>query len=68
MPGLDEFFHPASVAVIGASRTPGKAGNTVVSNMLEFGFEGRLYPVNPGAGEILGLRCYRSLLEVPGTP
>ncbi|MBU4175686.1 MAG: CoA-binding protein [Actinobacteria bacterium] len=68
MKGLDEFFHPGSVAVVGASRTPGKAGNTVVSNILEFGFEGRLYPVNPGAGDVLGLRCYEKLSDVPETP
>lgn len=68
MRGLDRFFNPASVAVVGASRTPGKAGNTVVSNILEFGFGGRLYPVNPGAGEILDLRCYRSLSDLPEVP
>lgn len=68
MAGLDSFFHPESVAVIGASRTEGKAGHTVVANILEFGFEGRIYPVNPGAGEILGLRAYASLDDIPVVP
>ena len=68
MSGLESFFHPASVAVVGASRTPGKAGHTVLANILEFGFEGPVYPVNPGAGEILGLRRYAGLDELPGTP
>lgn len=68
MKGLDQFFNPGSVAVVGASRTPGKAGNTVVSNILEFGFKGRLYPVNPGAGDVLGLNCYESLSGLPSTP
>lgn len=68
MEGLERFFHPESVAVVGASRTQGKAGHTVVANILEFGFEGRVYPVNPGAGEILGLHAYPGLEEVPETP
>jgi acyl-CoA synthetase (NDP forming) len=68
MKGLESFFHPESVAVVGASRTPGKAGHTVVANILEFGFEGRVYPVNPTAGEILGLRAYPCLEEVPERP
>jgi acetate---CoA ligase (ADP-forming) len=66
--GLDRFFHPDSVAVVGASRTPGKAGNTVLANVLEFGFEGRVYPVNPGAGRILGLDSYPDLRSLPETP
>ncbi len=66
MSDLDEFFCPGSIAVVGASRTPGKAGNTIVRNILEFGFTGDLYPVNPGCEEILGLTSYSSLGELPG--
>jgi|BarGraNGADG00312_2_1021985.scaffolds.fasta_scaffold00302_6 acyl-CoA synthetase (NDP forming) len=66
--GLKDFFEPSSVAVVGASRTPGKGGHTIVANMLEFGFTGDIYPVNPSAGEILGLRVYPSLSDLPAAP
>jgi acyl-CoA synthetase (NDP forming) len=68
MSGLEKFFYPASVAVVGASRAPGKAGNTVVANILEFGFGGDIYPINPGATEILGRRAYPDLSALPRTP
>ncbi|MDI3281179.1 MAG: CoA-binding protein [Bacillota bacterium] len=62
MPQLPLHFRalvkPRSVAVIGASRTPGKVGHSVLSNILESGYQGRVYPVNPKEEEILGLRCY----------
>jgi acetyl coenzyme A synthetase (ADP forming)-like protein len=67
VPVLDMFFGPQSVAVIGASRTPGKLGHSVLKNVIQYGYEGAVYPVNPGAGEILGLKCYPSVLLVPGT-
>ncbi|MGD8297305.1 MAG: acetate--CoA ligase family protein, partial [Desulfobacterales bacterium] len=51
---LTKFFEPQSVAVIGASGTPHKAGNDVIQNILANEFEGRLYLVNPKGGEILG--------------
>lgn len=63
---LQAFFSPKTVAVIGASATPGKVGNAVVANMLEAGFKGRLYPVNPKGGEIEGLAVVRSVEELPG--
>lgn len=63
---LSSFFQPASVAVIGASRTPGKVGYDVVRNLIDAGFEGGLFPVNPKAAEVLGLRCYPSVDHVPG--
>lgn len=66
--GLDPFFNPSSVAVVGASRMPGKAGYVVVRNIIEFGFAGRVYPINPGAEEILGLKCYPSLEALPSVP
>ena len=62
---LDAIFRPGSVAIIGASRTPGKVGNVLTKNMLECGFNGKIYPINPNADEILGLDCYPSVLEVP---
>jgi len=58
------FFRPRGVAVIGASREPGKVGYMVVRNLKE-SFRGPVYPVNPRAREILGLPAYPSVLEVP---
>jgi acetyl coenzyme A synthetase (ADP forming)-like protein len=63
---LDMFFDPRAIAVIGASRTPGKLGYGVLLNILQYGYKGRVHPVNPNAVEILGLRCYPSVLLVPG--
>lgn len=63
---LDMFFHPQSVAVIGASRTPGKLGYGVLRNIVQHGFQGAVYPINPKADRILGLRCYPNVLSVPG--
>ncbi|MCL7453040.1 MAG: acetate--CoA ligase family protein [Anaerolineae bacterium] len=63
---LDMFFNPQAVAVIGASRTPGKLGHAVLHNVVGYGYRGTIYPVNPKANEILGLKCYPSVLAVPG--
>ena len=63
---LKNFFEPQSVAVIGASREPGKLGHEVFRNIVEAGFKGKLYPVNPKADEVLGLKCYPSIKDVPG--
>ncbi|MHA1617333.1 MAG: acetate--CoA ligase family protein [Candidatus Njordarchaeales archaeon] len=65
---IDGFFNPESIAVIGASATPGKIGYAVLKNLLEF-YEagGKLYPINPTRDEILGLKCYKSILNVPGS-
>ena len=62
---LDTFFDPQSVAVIGASRNPEKLGCAVLANLQEGGYSGRLYPVNPKADEILGLKAYASVLDIP---
>ncbi len=62
---LDALFRPESVAIIGASRTPGKVGYVLTKNMIDSGYEGAIYPINPNAGEVLGLRCYASVLDVP---
>ena len=59
------FFEPKSVAVVGASRTPGKIGNTILRNILKLGYTGRVFPVNPAAGEIEGLRSYPSVAAIP---
>jgi len=58
---LESLLHPQSIAIIGASRYPGKYGHGVVLNLIEGGYEGRIIPVNPNADKILGLKCYPSL-------
>jgi acetyltransferase len=63
---LDGLFRPKSVAVIGASSQPGKIGYTVLSKLVENNYEGEVYPINPKADEILGKKCYASVLDVPG--
>ncbi len=63
---LDMFFNPRSVAVVGASRKPGKLGYEVLHNIVRHGYGGPVYPINPGADQILGLTCYPSILAVPG--
>ncbi len=62
---LDMFFNPQAVAIIGASRTPGKLGHDVLRNVIQHGYQGAVYPINPKADEILGLVCYPSVLDVP---
>jgi acetyl coenzyme A synthetase (ADP forming)-like protein len=62
---LEAFFTPHSVAVIGAARKPGKLGYGVLSNILQHGYSGKVYPINPKAQEILGLKSYPSVLSVP---
>jgi acyl-CoA synthetase (NDP forming) len=59
------FFEPRSVAVIGASKIPGKAGNEILVNMTANGYRGKIFPVNPGGEEILGHPSYRSVKEIP---
>ncbi len=65
---LDSFFSPKSVAVIGASRDPSKLGYAVVKNLIDSGFtQGHdVYPINPKADEILNLKAYPSMYDVPG--
>ncbi len=61
---MKALFKPKSVAVIGASREPGKVGYVVLKNIIESGYRGEIYPVNPRAEKILGLSAYKSILEV----
>ncbi len=64
---LTPFFTPNGVAIIGASRDPTKLAYGVVRNLVdpESGYPGPIYPVNPKADEILGLRCYGDIAAVP---
>ncbi len=62
---IELFFNPKSVAVVGASRDPEKLGYAVLANLQQGGYPGQLYPVNPKAGEILGLKAYSAVLDIP---
>jgi acyl-CoA synthetase (NDP forming) len=62
---LRALFAPHDVAVIGASRTPGKIGHSVVHNLIKGGFAGRIFPINAAGGEVEGLACLRSAAELP---
>lgn len=62
---LGGFFTPRSVALIGASATPGKIGHAVLDSLIRGGYDGKVYPVNPTHSELLGLRVYPSLLDIP---
>jgi len=60
------FMEPTSVALVGLTRATGIIGWNVLEHLLSYGFKGKLYPVNPAADEILGLKCYPSVKEIPG--
>ena len=63
---LKLFFEPRAVAVIGASRQRGTIGGEVFHNLLEYGFKGPVYPVNPAANEIENVRAYASVEAIQG--
>ena len=58
---LEGLFSPNSVAIIGASKSPGKVGSRILSNLIEGGYEGKIVPINPSSKELMGLPCYPSL-------
>lgn len=62
---LDHILKPRAVAVVGASTRPHTIGNDLLKRLLEYGFKGHIYPVNPKGGEIEGLRAYTSVSELP---
>lgn len=66
MDAVDSFSNPKTVAVIGASNTPGKIGNAIVNNLIKSGYKGKIYPINPKEKKISELQCYPSLTDVPG--
>lgn len=63
---LDSLFHPESIAIIGASANPTSKGYDYLKGMLELGFPGRIYPINMRAGEVLGLKAYPRIKDIPG--
>ncbi|GAA1114505.1 acetate--CoA ligase family protein [Kribbella jejuensis] len=63
---MTRIMKPRAVAVIGASNEDGKIGNSVMKNLVNGGYAGDIYPVNPRGGEVLGLKAFPSVLDVPG--
>ncbi len=61
---MAKFFEPESVAVIGASKKPMKVGHELLKNLVEGGFPGKIYPINPKAEDVLGLKAYSTILDV----
>lgn len=62
---MEKFFTPQSVALVGASATPGKVGNSVLDSLAKHDYTGKVYPINPKAEEILGVKCYPAVDAVP---
>ena len=63
---LERMFKPGSVGVVGASEKPGSIGRAVMDNLIVGGFEGRIVPINPMRGEVLGLKAYPGVAQVEG--
>ncbi len=61
---MEKFFYPRSVAVVGASATPGKVGYSVLDSIAKHEFKGEVYPINPTRSEIMGLKAYKSLEDI----
>ena len=64
---MNRIMKPDAVAVIGASSEEGKIGNSVMKNLINGGYKGEIYPINPSADEIMGRKAYKSVKDVPGT-
>jgi acetyl coenzyme A synthetase (ADP forming)-like protein len=63
---MNRIMRPDAVAVIGASSEDGKIGNSVMKNLINGGYKGQIYPINPSADEILGYKAFKSVKDVPG--
>ncbi|WP_244788863.1 acetate--CoA ligase family protein [Cupriavidus pauculus] len=63
---MNRIMKPDTVAVIGASAEDGKIGNSVMKNLINGGYQGKIYPIHPKAEEIMGMTAYKSVLDVPG--
>ncbi len=64
---IDKIFKARSIAVVGASSVKSKFGFMTLNTLIRGGYKGAIFPVNPKGGEILGLKTYRSLMEIPVT-
>jgi len=64
---LKSFFKPKSIALFGASTNPNKSGYKLLQNIIDHNYKGKLYPINPKGGKILGLNLYKSIDDVEGS-
>lgn len=65
---LDALFAPKAIALIGASNEPGSVGAVIARNLMNAGFKGEVFPVNPHEDTILGVRCYHGVADLPIAP
>jgi acyl-CoA synthetase (NDP forming) len=63
---MNRIMRPDAIAIIGASAEAGKIGNSVMKNLINGGFEGKIYPIHPKLPEVLGCKAYRSVKDVAG--
>ena len=64
---IEELFNPRSIAVVGSSNNPNSAGYNFTASLLKYGFKGKIYPVNPRYSEIVGLKAYPTVKDIPGS-
>ena len=62
---METFFTPKSVALVGASSTKGKIGNSILDSLVNYDFKGKVYPINPKADTIFGQKCYPTVAAIP---
>ncbi len=62
---METFFNPKSVAIVGATEKPGSLSGIILKNLLDIGFNGKMYPVNPKHKHVFGLNCFPSLIDIP---
>ncbi|WP_394139229.1 acetate--CoA ligase family protein [Cytobacillus oceanisediminis] len=65
---IEKLLNPSSIAVVGASHNVQKHGGRLIEHLLKHQYQGEIYPVNPKGGEIQGLACYKSILDIPKIP
>lgn len=65
MPDLSRFLNPRGGAVVGVSNDPARIGGQALRLLTDYGYTGKIYPVNPKYGEVRGLTCYLDLASVP---
>ena len=63
---LDALFKPRAIAIVGASTKELSIGNVIIRNLQKYGYKGRIYPLNPSAPEVCGIKAYKTLDEIPG--
>lgn len=63
---METFFTPQSIALVGASATPGKIGHSVLDSLTRHEYKGTVYPINPKQESIMGIKCHKSIADIPG--